>query len=139
MVENAQYDFNNRSALVDVLAVSREDVEHNRIALETETDKLGSMLAQLKSQMALLGAGPLKEHPWILAQQEEVRRSYADLTRCKIYAPVSGLVAYDDIQVGQYVTPRTELMSVVPYEQMWVDANYKEGSFAIYGLDNRQN
>lgn len=126
VVARAAYDLENRQALVGILAVSKEDVEHNQVTQGTEQDKLDALIARLAGQLAILGSGPLEDHPWIAAQREVVRTAFANLTRCKIYAPASGLVALRYIQVGQYVFPRTELMSVVPYEQMWVDANFKE-------------
>lgn len=126
VLARAQYDVENRKALVGILAVAKEEVEHNVTAMSSALDHLDSLKAQRMGKLALLGSGPLDEHPWIKAQQESVRNAYADLMRCNIFAPVSGLIALRYIQVGQYVIPSTEMMSVVPYEQMWVDANYKE-------------
>jgi membrane fusion protein (multidrug efflux system) len=40
---------------------------------------------------------------------------------------VSGYVAKRNVQVGQHVSPGTPLMAVVPLDQVWVDANFKEG------------
>src|SRR5262249_2867705 len=39
----------------------------------------------------------------------------------------SGFVARRAVQVGQRVSPGTPLMTVVPLDQVWVDANFKEG------------
>lgn len=129
-VEKAQYDYDNRAALVDVLAVSQEEVEHNQITLNIEKYQLESLKSQLAGQQAILGNGPLDQNPQILAQIEKVRLSFANLTRCHIYAPCTGIVALRYIQVGQWVTPRTEMMSVVPIDEMWVDANYKESQLS---------
>ena len=41
-------------------------------------------------------------------------------------APVAGYVAKRSVQVGAHVTPGTALMSIVPLDQLWVDANFKE-------------
>jgi membrane fusion protein (multidrug efflux system) len=43
---------------------------------------------------------------------------------------VSGYVARRSVQVGQRVSAGTPLMSVVPLDQVWVDANFKEGQLA---------
>jgi membrane fusion protein, multidrug efflux system len=40
--------------------------------------------------------------------------------------PVTGYVAQRTVQVGQQVAPGTALMVVVPENQMWVQANFKE-------------
>jgi len=42
-------------------------------------------------------------------------------------APVAGQVARRTVQVGQRITPGTPLMSVIPLDQVWVEANFKEG------------
>ena len=53
-------------------------------------------------------------------------------TRCPTWTvrwaiyPVTGYVAQRSVQVGQRVSPGTALMSVVPLDQVWVDANFKE-------------
>jgi HlyD family secretion protein len=41
-------------------------------------------------------------------------------------APVRGYVAQRMVQVGQQVAPGTALLAIVPEDQMWVEANFKE-------------
>jgi membrane fusion protein (multidrug efflux system) len=48
------------------------------------------------------------------------------MRRNAVLAPVSGYVAKRSVQVGARVTPGTALMSIVPLNQLWVDANFKE-------------
>jgi membrane fusion protein (multidrug efflux system) len=52
--------------------------------------------------------------------------AYLNLQRAAIIAPVSGYVAKRSVQLGQRVQPGTPLMTVIPLEQVWVDANFKE-------------
>lgn len=68
----------------------------------------------------------LLTHPDVKANAAAVRRAYLDLARNQILAPVSGHVAQRSVQVGQRVTPGAPLMAVVPLNQIWVDANFKE-------------
>lgn len=49
-----------------------------------------------------------------------------DLSFTKIYAPIDGLVANTGVQLGDLVSPGKRLMSVVPLDQVYVDANFKE-------------
>ncbi|MEO0061657.1 MAG: hypothetical protein RLZZ08_217 [Pseudomonadota bacterium] len=46
-------------------------------------------------------------------------------------APVAGRVASKTVQAGQLVQPGTRLLSVVPVEQMYVEANFKETQLAL--------
>ncbi|TCR67495.1 HlyD family secretion protein [Bosea sp. BK604] len=49
-----------------------------------------------------------------------------DLSFTKIYAPIDGLVANTGVQLGDLVSPGKRLMSIVPLDQIYVDANFKE-------------
>ncbi|MDE9591205.1 HlyD family efflux transporter periplasmic adaptor subunit, partial [Xenorhabdus bovienii] len=46
-----------------------------------------------------------------------------------IYAPVSGYVSRRSIQVGSQINQSTPLMIIVPPDQIWVEANFKEVQF----------
>lgn len=50
-----------------------------------------------------------------------------DLERTVVRAPVDGVVAKRQVQLGQRVQAGTLLLAVVPVQQMHVDANFKEG------------
>ncbi len=49
-----------------------------------------------------------------------------NLEYTKILAPIGGVVGRRSVQVGQQVQPGQELMAVVPLDDLWVTANYKE-------------
>lgn len=61
-----------------------------------------------------------------MAQKKRVQTAYLALKRCHIYAPTHGFVARREVQVGEFVFPNRTLMSVVPLNQMWVEANFRE-------------
>ncbi|HMA13005.1 MAG TPA: HlyD family efflux transporter periplasmic adaptor subunit, partial [Steroidobacteraceae bacterium] len=48
------------------------------------------------------------------------------LQRTELLAPVGGQIAKRSVQLGQRVSPGTPLMAVVPLDQLWVEANFKE-------------
>ena len=56
-----------------------------------------------------------------------MRDAWLAHTRTVLPAPVSGLIARRSVQVGQRVAPGNTLMNVVPLDQVWVEANFKEG------------
>ncbi len=55
-----------------------------------------------------------------------VRAAYLSYARSALPAPVTGYVAKRSVQVGQRVAAGAPLMAVVPLDQVWVDANFKE-------------
>jgi membrane fusion protein (multidrug efflux system) len=54
-------------------------------------------------------------------QQAKLNLGYARIT-----APVDGIIARRSVQIGQYIAPGQELMSVVQIDNVWVTANFKE-------------
>jgi membrane fusion protein (multidrug efflux system) len=59
-----------------------------------------------------------------------VRAAYLALHRAGIVAPVTGYVAQRSVQLGERVQPGATLMTVIPLEQAWVEANFKETQLA---------
>lgn len=55
-----------------------------------------------------------------------VEQAKLDFQRTTITAPISGIVARRQIQLGQRVQVGTNLMSITLKDQMHVDANFKE-------------
>jgi membrane fusion protein (multidrug efflux system) len=55
-----------------------------------------------------------------------VREAFLAVARAGIAAPVSGYVAKRAVQVGKRIQPGAPLMTVVPLDELWVDANFKE-------------
>jgi membrane fusion protein (multidrug efflux system) len=49
-----------------------------------------------------------------------------NLSYTKIYAPVSGVVGHKTVELGHRVQPGQTLLSVVPTDDIWVIANFKE-------------
>ena len=55
-----------------------------------------------------------------------LREAWIAAQRVTLPAPVSGYVGKRSVQLGQRVAPGAPLMTVVPLDQLWVDANFKE-------------
>ena len=56
----------------------------------------------------------------------DLRQAYLTNARSTLIAPVTGYVAKRTVQLGQRVQPGTALMAVIPLDQLWIDANFKE-------------
>jgi membrane fusion protein (multidrug efflux system) len=61
------------------------------------------------------------DHARAVEQQAALNLSYTRIT-----APVEGTVGARSLRVGQYVQAGTQLMAVVPLDQVYVVANFKE-------------
>ncbi|MDE2455805.1 MAG: HlyD family efflux transporter periplasmic adaptor subunit, partial [Burkholderiales bacterium] len=81
---------------------------------------------QATSNRALTEGTDVAHHPNVQRAAEAVREAFLNLRRCELLAPVEGEVARRSVQVGQRIAAGTPLMSIVPLDQVWVDANFKE-------------
>jgi membrane fusion protein (multidrug efflux system) len=61
-----------------------------------------------------------------MAAAAQLRQAYLNNSRSVLIAPVTGYVAKRSVQLGQRVQPGTALMAVIPLDQLWIDANFKE-------------
>jgi len=125
-VKQARADVERREGLVASGAVSREELAHARDMLAAAEAALSASHGQLARSTALVDATTLQKQPQVQAAVSQLRQAYLDLQRSSIVAPVSGYVAERSVQLGQRVQPGTTLMTIVPLEQMWVEANFKE-------------
>ena len=132
-VARAMDDVNRRKPLLATGAVGGEEMKHAETALASQQSQLAaarSALAaaeeQAASNRALTEGTSVEKHPNVERAAAAMREAYLNLQRVELPAPVSGQVAKRTVQVGQRVAPGTPLMSVIPLEQVWVDANFKE-------------
>ncbi|WP_228892526.1 HlyD family secretion protein [Pseudoduganella aquatica] len=122
----ATADLARRKALAHSGAVSGEDIEHAEDAVKTARAALTVAEQQLAGTSALVDQTSISNHPDVQAASSQLRDAYVASARTTLRAPVSGLVAKRNVQLGQRVAPGAALMSIVPPEQMWVNANFKE-------------
>ena len=125
-VAQARADVARRSGLVATGAVSSEELAHARAQLQAAEAALSASRGSLSRSRALVDATTVRDQPQVQAAAAQLRQAYLNLQRSSIVAPVSGFVARRSVQLGQRVQPGTTLMTIVPLEQVWVEANFKE-------------
>lgn len=125
-LELAQVDFDNRAPLVDTGAIAKEEMEHVTLKLQSAKAALEKVWFTLRAQEAYIGDTTVDTHPIVVEAKDGLRQAWIDLKRTRIVAPTSGYVGMRRAQLGESVVPNTPLLSVVPLEELWVDANFKE-------------
>lgn len=78
------------------------------------------------SQVAVSEAAVSQAQAKVEQARAALRDAQINLDRTKILAPVDGRVSKCTVEVGNLVQPGATLMSIVPDEDVWVDANFKE-------------
>ncbi|ALK30395.1 efflux RND transporter periplasmic adaptor subunit [Burkholderia plantarii] len=125
-LSKARDDLRRRLAVAQTGAVSQEEISHARDAVKAAQASVDAAQQQLASNRALTANTTVADHPNVLAAAAKVRDAYLANARNTLPAPVTGYVAKRSVQVGQRVAPGNPLMSVVPLNGVWVDANFKE-------------
>jgi len=128
-----EQDLKRRQSLANTGGVSGEELAHARDQVTAANSSLIAAQAaanaareQLNSNQALTDGTSVEEHPDVKAAAAKLKQAWLDAHRTTLPAPVSGYVSKRTVQLGQRVAPGTPLMSVVPLDQVWVDANFKE-------------
>ncbi len=125
-LSRAQDDLRRRMEVAQTGAVSQEEISHARDTVKSASAALDAAQQQLAANRALTANTTIANHPNVMAAAAKVRDAYLTNARNTLPAPVTGYVAKRSVQVGQRVSPGTPLMSVVPLNAVWVDANFKE-------------
>ena len=137
----ARTDLSRRQALAHDGAVSGDEltIAENRMR-QTEAALAGAKAALAEAQAnqisaagqqrvatALIAGADVTTNPEVAAAQARVDQAKLDLERTVIRAPIDGVIAKNTTEVGQRVASGAQLMTVVPIQQTYVDANFKEG------------
>jgi membrane fusion protein (multidrug efflux system) len=100
-VEQAHQRITQADASIDAAGTAPQQVAVSQ-------SRAKSALAQVAQKKALLDQAKL------------------NLTYCTIVAPVTGIVGKKTVELGQNISPGQQLLAVVPLDDIWVTANFKE-------------
>jgi membrane fusion protein, multidrug efflux system len=91
----------------------------SRDSAEASLDAARRQLDVLKAQRSAAEAA-------VKADEAQLQQAKLNLSYTQIRAPIDGMVGERSVQVGNYVGPGTTLMTVVPLDQVYIEANYRE-------------
>jgi len=140
----ARIDLDRRVKLVDSGAISAEELTVARNAYAAAEGNLGqarAALAEAKAarsaasgsraaNAALVEGTTVDTNPDVTAARAKLEQARLDLARTVIRAPIDGVVTNRQVQVGQRVAAGALVMTIVPVDALYVDANFKEGQLA---------
>jgi membrane fusion protein (multidrug efflux system) len=127
----AQQDLARRERLGNSGAISSEELQHARDAARGASAALQSAQQQLRAGRARMDGTTIEDHPDVRNAAAQVRSAYLAYERTTLPAPVAGFVAKRSVQLGQRVSPGLNLMSILPLDEVWVDANFKEPQLSM--------
>lgn len=83
-----------------------------------------------REQLQVLATGLREAEASLRQAQARLRTAELNLDYTEIRSPIEGYVGDRSAQVGAYVTAGTQLLSIVPAQGLWVNANFKEDDIA---------
>jgi membrane fusion protein, multidrug efflux system len=125
-LHNAQADLARRLPLLAEKAVAEEEVGHAREAVALAQAQLEQAQQLRSGSGALVDATTLQDNPSVQQQRALYEDAWIALHRAAIVAPVNGYIAQRSVQLGQHVMPGEHLMTVIPLQDVWLEANFKE-------------
>lgn len=138
--EKAQGDLSRRVSIAADGAVSGEEVANARNAAAQAKASLAAAEAayaeakanesvargSLTTNHVLIAGDTSGDNPEIASARAKRDAAALDLSRTVLRAPFDGVVARRQVQIGQRVQAGATLMSIVPTDKLYVDANFKE-------------
>ena len=143
-LERARLEYARRGSLEETGAISGEELTKSLNGLKqaeaayatakaAETQALANRSAAVSAldanQVLTAGLG-VPANPEVVAARARYDKARLQVERTIIRAPVTGVVTGRQVQVGQRIQPGANLMTVVPVQEAYVDANFKEGQLA---------
>lgn len=139
--ERAKLDLSRRQDLVKSGSVSGEELSNAQTSFTQAQANLNaakaaanqsvatrlSTIGNQKANAALIQGTSVETNPEVLLANARYQQAQVDLARTVIYAPIAGVVAKRQVQVGRKVPVGAPLLTIVPIDQIHIDANFKEG------------
>lgn len=125
-LQQAQRDYARDRALVKVKGVSRKQFQRTELQFHAAQAELQQAQHKLQGLQALTEHTDLHHHPQVAQAASALEAAYLNLQRTVIVAPISGYVAQRHIQLGEKIAPGKPMLAIVPLDNVWVEANFKE-------------
>jgi membrane fusion protein (multidrug efflux system) len=93
---------------------------------QASLDSAEASLDAARRQLDVLKAQRSAAEAAVRAEEAQLEQARLNLSYTQIRAPLDGMVGERSVQVGNYVGPGTTLMTVVPLDQVYIEANYRE-------------
>ena len=97
-------------------------LQQGQAALDSATASLGAA----RRQLDVLKAERSAAEAVVKADEAQLEQARLNLSYTQISAPIDGIVGERTAQTGNYVGPGTTLMTIVPLNQVYIEANYLE-------------
>jgi membrane fusion protein (multidrug efflux system) len=113
-------------SLVGTRGVSQEELERAEESARSAEAGIRQARASLESVRAQIAGTQPATHPRVLLAESNLRNAWIARNRTTVRSPLTGYMVRREVQLGQQVTPATEMVAITPLDTVWIDANFKE-------------
>ncbi len=133
-ISQQQYDQAVAAATADAAAVVAAHALAD--AAQSQVIQAQGKLVQAEANLRYAQTGPRQlqisrsraasAEAQVMQKKAALDQAQLNLQYTKVIAPVAGVVSDRTVEVGQNVAPGQELMKVIPLNDIWITANFKE-------------
>jgi membrane fusion protein (multidrug efflux system) len=123
-------------AAVEARTAGVREAEQNIVVAEATVDQTRTRITQADAnieaaqtaprQIAVSESRAKSAQAQLLQRRALLQQAQLNLSYCTIVAPVTGIVGKKTVEIGENLSPGQQLMAVVPLDDVWVTANFKE-------------
>src|SRR5580704_6534047 len=123
-------------ATLDSRKASVSEAEQNIVVAQSAVEQANQRITQADAsiesaqtapkQVAVSEARAKSALAQVAQRKALLEQAKLNLSYCTIVSPVNGIVGKKTVELGQNVSPGQQLMAVVPLDDIWVTANFKE-------------
>ncbi len=127
---------NTAKATVDARQAAVAEAQQNVRVAQSAIDQANARIAEADAsiesaltapqQVAVSQARAKSAEAQVAQRRALVEQAQLNLSYCTIVAPVSGIIEKKSVEVGSNVSPGQELMAVIPLDDIWITADFKE-------------
>jgi membrane fusion protein, multidrug efflux system len=106
--------------------VARDDATAANVAAHSAVDQATANLAYEHVQLAVIDANETVAKAQVDGAEAALLSAKFALDDTEVWAPIDGVIADRKVRTGEYVAAGTGLLSIVPINGLWIEANYRE-------------
>lgn len=143
-LKKATLDYDRRNALATAGAVSGDELTFATNALAAAKGELALAKARVRqsaanritaeeemaASLALTQGSIADTNPAVIIAKSKLEEARLNMNRTVLRAPIDGIISQRQAQIGQRIAAGTPIMTIVPTDSLYVDANFKESQLA---------
>ena len=106
--------------------VALDDAQAAGVKAHSAVDQVTAILAYENQQLVVIDANVGVAKARVDSAEATLLSAKFALADTAVWAPIDGIVANRKVRVGEYIASGTPMLSIVPIQNLWVKANYRE-------------